>query len=116
MTFKIDENLPTELVSELASAGHHAATVVSEGIAGINDSGLLEMLRSEDRILLTLDKGIANIHLHPPELFPGIVLFRPESMGRGEVFQFVRRHLGEVLKLEVNGRLVVVTPRGIRLR
>ena len=101
MTFKLDENLPAELVGEMGAAGHGADTVASEGMAGISDGDLLQALRPEDRILLTLDKGIANIHLYPPGACSGIVLFRPDSMGRGEVFRFVQRHLGEVLKLNL---------------
>ncbi len=116
MTFKIDENLPAELDSELCEVGHEAETVFTEGIAGSSDNDLLRTVCREDRILLTLDKGIANIRQYPPAAFPGIVLFRPDAMGRGEVLRFVRRHLREVLKLEVKGRLLVVTPRGIRRR
>ena len=93
------------MVSNLAEAGHDAETVVKEGMAGVPDSHLLEVMQQESCILLTLDKGIA-----------GIVLFRPNSMGRGEVLKFVRRHLHEVLQLELKGRLVVVTTGGLRFR
>jgi len=116
MRFKLDENLPAELASDLAAAGHEAQTVVTEGLAGSADSDLLEVVRREERVLLTLDKGIANVHLYPPGAFPGIVLFRPGSMGRGAVLRFARRHLREVLGLELKGRLLVVTGRGIRVR
>ncbi len=116
MKFKLDENLPVELASDLAEAGHEARTVVQEGMAGIADSYLLETARREDRILMTLDKGIANIHTYRPGAFAGIVLFRPDSMGRGAVLRFVRDHLSKVLELELKGRLVVVTGRGIRWR
>ena len=116
MTIKVDENLRAELASDLADAGHDAETVETESMSGAADSDLLGAARREGRTLLTLDKGIANIHKYPPAEFPGIVLFRPDSMGRGEVLGFVRRHIREVLELEVKGRLVVVTPRGIRLR
>ncbi len=37
-------------------------------------------------------------------------------MGRGAVMKFVRKRLPEVLRLELMGRLAVVTGRGIRLR
>ena len=116
MKFKIDENLPQELGSDLAEAGHDAETVEKEGMAGVADRDLLEATRHEGRILLTLDKGIANIRMYPPTAFPGIVLFRPNSMGRGEALKFVRRHLHEVLQLELKGRLVVVTTGGLRFR
>ena len=116
MRFKVDENLPQELVSDLAEASYDAETVVKEGMAGIADRDLLEATRHEGRVLLTLNKGIANVRTYPPTAFPGIVLFRPSSMGRGEVLKFVRRHLHEVLQLELKGRLVVVTAGGIRFR
>ena len=90
--------------------------MVKEDMAGVADRHLLEATRHEGRILLTLDKGIANVRMFPPTAFPGIVLFRPNSMGRGEVLQFVRRHLHDVLQLELKGRLVVVTAGGIRFR
>ena len=89
MRFKVDENLPQELVPDFAEGGHDAETVVQEGMAGVADRDLLEAARLDGRIFLTLDKGIANIDIFPPTAFPGIVLFRPNSMGRGEVLKFV---------------------------
>lgn len=80
MKFKVDENLPQELGSDLALAGHDAETVVKEGMAGVAGRDLLEAARHEGRIFLTLDKGIASIRTFPPATFPGIVLFRPNSL------------------------------------
>lgn len=70
-------------------------------MAGVPDSHLLAVTQQERRILLTLDKGVADVRMFPPTAFPGIVLFRPNSVGRGEVLKFVRRHLREVLQLEL---------------
>jgi predicted nuclease of predicted toxin-antitoxin system len=116
MRFKVDENLPQELASDLAEIGHDAETVVTEGMAGVADNHLVETARLESRVLLTLDKGIADVRVFPPTTSPGVVLFRPNSMGRGEVLLFIRRHLPEVLKMELKGRLVVVAAGGIRFR
>jgi predicted nuclease of predicted toxin-antitoxin system len=113
MRFKVDENLPQELVSDLAEASHDAETVIKEGMAGVADRDLLVATRLENRILLTLEKGIANIRMFSPMAFPGTILFRPNSMGRGEVLKFVRRHLHEALQLELKGCLVVVMAGGI---
>ncbi|HYM10886.1 MAG TPA: DUF5615 family PIN-like protein [Bryobacterales bacterium] len=82
----------------------------------VPDGHLLGVAQQESRILLTLDKGIADVRMFPPTAFPGIVLFRPNAMGRGEVLKFVRRHLQDVLQLELKGRLVVVTAGGLRFR
>ncbi len=116
MKLKIDENLPQDLVSELAAAGHDAESVLMERMTGASDSELLETARREGRVVLTLDKGIANVNRFPPLAFAGIVLFRPNSMGRGEVLKFVRRRLPAVPGMKLEARLVIVTDRGIRAR
>lgn len=57
MNFKVDENLPAELVEDLRTAGHVADTVSGQGMAGAADSTLLAHVRSEARAFLTMDKG-----------------------------------------------------------
>lgn len=116
MKFKLDENLPTELLTDLRAAGHEAASVPEEGVAGASDSILLERVRQEGRILLTMDKGIADVRAYPPEDYAGIILFRPRASGRGAVLAFVRRHLRAILQVDLAGHLLVVTDRSIRLR
>ena len=59
MRFKLDENLPVELVADIRAAGHEAETVYEEGLAGSSDETILRMVREERLVLLTLDKGIA---------------------------------------------------------
>ena len=52
-----------------------------------------DLVRRERRVLLTLDKGIADVRADPPQAHAGIVLFRPPATGRGTTLLFVRRHL-----------------------
>jgi len=113
---KLDENLPAELLDDLRAAGHEADTVGDEGLTGAPDAVVLDRVRQERRMLFTQDKGIADVRAYPPEQYAGIVLFRPPSMGRGTTLVFVRRHLPAILELDLTGRLVVVTDRGLRLR
>jgi hypothetical protein len=113
---KLDENLPAELLDHLRAGGHDVMSVDEEGLAGSDDAALLEHVRGEDRAILTMDKGIANVQVYPPEYNAGIVLFRPPSAGRGAVFAFVKRHLPQVLDHDLSGRLLVVTEGGIRQR
>ena len=68
------------------------------------------------RILLTLDKGIANLQRYPIHQHAGVVLFRPDTSGRGAVIAFVRERLFRVLEMDLPGRLTVVGPSGIRFR
>ena len=116
MKFKLDENLPAELLADLRSAGHEAQTAPEEGLTGAPDPVLAERARRERRVLLTLDKGIADARVYPPKEYAGIILFRPPSSGRGTVLGFIRRHLATILQTDPTGRLLVVSERGIRIR
>lgn len=104
MKVKLDENLPAELLDDLRAAGHEADTVRDEALAGAPDAVVLGRVRDDRRVLLTLDKGIANVRAYPPEHHSGIVLFRPGSMGRGTTLALVRRNLQAVLERDLTGR------------
>lgn len=116
MKFKLDENLPVELLSTLREAGHEADSVHDEGLVGKPDPEILRQARAEERILLTMDKGIGDIRAYRPDQYAGIVLFRPPSSGRRAVFDFVGQNLQKVLDLDLRGRLVVVSGTGVRTR
>ncbi len=116
MKFKLDENLPVELVTDLQRAGHDADTVADEGLTGAADPTVVGAALIDERILFTLDKGIANLQRYPLHRHAGVVLFRPDTSGRGAVIAFVRKRLSELLEIELAGRLTVVGPSRIRFR
>jgi hypothetical protein len=66
--FKLDENLPVELLEDLRAAGHEADGLRDEGLIGAPDDVVLDLVRRERRVLLTLDKGIANVRPIRPRL------------------------------------------------
>lgn len=116
MRFKLDENLPVELTSDLRDLGHEADTVVDEGLGGAEDPAVVDAAFASNRILFTLDKGIANLQRYPTHQNAGVVLFRPETSGRGAVTAFVRERLNKVLEMDLANRLTVVGPTRIRFR
>jgi len=116
MKFKLDENLPLEIADVVRGAGHEIDSVQDEGLCGAPDGEILRRIQAEDRVLLTMDKGIADVRHYPPKSYPGIVLFRPLSSGRGEVLRFVQQFLPDLLKVKLAGRLVIVSPRAMRVR
>ena len=116
MKFKVDENLPTELVADLRKLGHDAATVFDEGLTGVTYPVLIEAASKENRILLTLDKGIANLEQYPTEKHSGIVLFRAVPSGRGSVLTFIRERLPSLLELDLGHRLTIIGANRIRVR
>ena len=116
MKFKLDENLPGELAEDLVRLGHDAHTVHDEQLSGCDDRTLLDKARQEDRAFLTMDKGVANVRVHPPTEYQGIVLFRCRATGRNAVLEFARRQLPILLSQVLAGHLFVATERGIRKR
>ena len=116
MRFKVDENLPAELVGDLRAPGHQAETVLEEGLVGSPDPTILEKVKREGLVLLTMDKGIADVRAYPPEHYSGIVLIRPSTSGRGAVLAFIRRNLPTLLQADLAGHLLVMSERGIRIR
>jgi predicted nuclease of predicted toxin-antitoxin system len=116
MKFKVDENLPAEIAGDLRTAGHEADTVSAEHLAGSDDLTLIGVTCFERRVLLTLDKGIANVARYPQASHAGVVLFRPGSAGRRTILQFVRSRLPQILELDLRNRLTVVSETRIRMR
>ena len=116
MKFKLDENLPTELAADLRALGHDAETVLDEGLRGAADATLVQVAAAEARILLTLDKGIANLLRYPPHEHAGLVLFRPDSSGRRAVLEFARSFLPRLLEMDLQKRVTVAGPSRIRSR
>jgi predicted nuclease of predicted toxin-antitoxin system len=89
--FKLDKNLPVELASDLRAMGHDTDTVIDEGLGGAMDPAVVEAASIADRILLTLDKGIADARTQPRAT---VVLFRPDSSGRRAVLSFASGFAG----------------------
>jgi predicted nuclease of predicted toxin-antitoxin system len=116
MLFKLDENLPESLVADLAAAGHDAATVVQENLAGTEGPTLAEHANRENRIIATFDLDFSDIRLYPPGTHPGIVVFRLESQDISSCQAAFARLLANVAEVDIVGNLVIVEGKNIRIR
>ena len=116
MKFKIDENLPVELAELLASAGHDALTVLSQGLGGRPDSTVIQVCREEDRVLVTLDTDFADIRTYPPHQSPGVVVLRPRWQDKPHVLNLFRREVVPRLDKEpLAHRLWIVEETRLRI-
>lgn len=94
MKIKLDENLSRHCISLIAEAGHDAATVAAQELAGAADARLIDVCRVEDRCLLTLDLDFANPLRFPPNRYPGIAVLRlPAKPGYEDLINAVRTFL-----------------------
>ncbi|WP_420634450.1 DUF5615 family PIN-like protein [Candidatus Palauibacter sp.] len=54
MKYKLDENLPRDLVALFRDSGHDAVTVLDQGLSGASDFRLASICVSEDRAIVFL--------------------------------------------------------------
>ena len=116
MKFKIDENLPVEIVDALRQSGHDAVSVLDQGLGGKVDDLIIDVCQSEGRTLVTLDRDFSNIGQYPHEKYAGIIVI---SVGRQS-----KRHLLETLNSvlplfeteQVMNRLWIVEESRVRIR
>ncbi len=76
MKFKVDENLPIEAASIFREQEFEADTVSDEALSGADDESVANRVRTENRILITLDLDFSNIRAYPPEEYAGIIVLR----------------------------------------
>jgi predicted nuclease of predicted toxin-antitoxin system len=116
LRIKLDENLPVLAADVLRQMGHDVDTVNDERLSGADDPRVIAAVTADDRALLTLDKGLADVRAYPPANHAGILLLRPKTSGPNTVMQFVKDHLGSLANIDPRGRLIVISEAGMRLR
>ncbi len=116
MRIKVDEDLPLAVARLLRDAGYDAETVREEGLGGYKDPDLWEVVQAEARFLVTADKGFGDIRAFPPGTHAGVLLLRPDEDGIRPLIALMQQVLSTYDLSDLQGLLVVVTPRGIRIR
>jgi predicted nuclease of predicted toxin-antitoxin system len=114
--FKTDENLPVQAAATLRDSGFDAETVWDENLCGFEDDTISERVRSEGRILVTLDLDFANIRAYPPDEHPGIIVLRLKNQDKDAVIACVKRIAHAVSERSPVGELWIVEQDRIRFR
>jgi predicted nuclease of predicted toxin-antitoxin system len=113
---KVDEDLPEDVARLCVAAGYIAHTVRQQGWGGSKDADLWERVQDEGRWLLTADKGFGDVRTYVPGTYIGIILLRAVIESRRRYIELAEVTLRSVRLEDMAGCLVVVTPRGIRVR
>ena len=116
MKFKIDENLPDELSQLLLAAGWDSLTVVEQQLGGAQDPQLAQVCRDEGRIIVTFDRGFANIRAYPPGQTSGMIVFRLRSQDKHHVLETAERLVVVLSQREIRNELWIVSESRIRIR
>jgi predicted nuclease of predicted toxin-antitoxin system len=113
---KVDEDLPRLAVNVLRDHGYDAVNVIEQGMGGWNDHKLWEAIQTEERFLITADKGFANIQQYPPGKHAGVLLLRPDEEGIRPVLSLLEQVLVSYRLENLASTITVASQRGIRVR
>jgi predicted nuclease of predicted toxin-antitoxin system len=116
MRIKLDENLSRHLKAALVEAGHQVSTAADENLLGKPDTDVAAAARLEKMIVFTLDVAFADLRRFPPGKHPGIVLFRPGSLGPNAVNRFVLDFVRDQNLESLVGCIAIAEPNRIRVR
>ncbi len=116
MKVKLDENVPSSAARLLIEQGHDAETVRTEGLSGAPDQRLAAVACEEDRLLVTLDRGFADVRAYPPGSHPGIVVLRLPDQRPQRIDGALQRLLAQYDLSALQGCIVIIQPNIIRIR
>jgi predicted nuclease of predicted toxin-antitoxin system len=116
MRIKVDEDLPRLAAQWLRDRGYEASTVRDQEMSGWEDSDLWEAVQSEQRFLVTADKGFGDLRVYTPGTHGGVLLLRPAEDGIRPILELLQLTLKRIDLTELQGSVTVVTPRGLRIR
>jgi predicted nuclease of predicted toxin-antitoxin system len=115
MKFKVDENLPLEVVRLLEDNGHDALTVLGQNLGGEPDSRIAQVCKEEKRALITLDTDFSDIRTYPSEEFFGLIVLRLKTQDKPHVLSVVSRLINILFKEPLDRRLWIVEEGRVRI-
>lgn len=116
MKVKLDENLPESALELLAAAGHDVDTARAEGLAGADDPPLLAAATREERLLVTLDRGLGDVRAYPPGTHAGVLVLRLDHQSPRAIRREVVRIAETVDLTELTGCIAVWRYGDLRVR
>lgn len=116
MKFLIDMPVTPEAVAHLQAAGHDSVHASTIGLSSAADSQVLEVARTQGRIVVTADLDFPQLLAVQNVDAPGIILFRGGSYSDKEMLKLLDRVLAEPKSLELQYSITVINRDRIRRR
>lgn len=105
MKILVDENIPTITVTQLRTAGHDVLDIRSTPQQGLLDDALWNLAQSQQRLLITTDKGFSE---HRDEKHHGILVVRLRQPNEQRIHARVMAALRQFAEVDWHGSLVVM--------
>jgi predicted nuclease of predicted toxin-antitoxin system len=113
---KLDEHIPSGAVPVLEKAGHDVHTVLSERLGGEKDDIVLAAAINEGRLLITLDRGFADVRRYPPGTHHGVLVLRPSDQQPDVITGLLHDLVTSVDLDQFDGCNVIVQGNHLRIR
>ena len=113
MRFLADESCDFAVVRALRAAGHDVLAV-AEAERGADDRRVIELARSDSRLLLTEDRDFGQLVFAAAKMSSGVLFVRYPALARGELTPAILKIVAERGD-SLYGAFVVVAPRRIRV-
>ncbi|MDO8553377.1 MAG: DUF5615 family PIN-like protein [Candidatus Micrarchaeota archaeon] len=115
MKFLSDENIPTSLVKELRISGFDVKDIKEQKLFGMSDKNVLELAKSEDRIVLTYDKDFLNLTNQTPFGHKGIIILRFSNQAPKNVIERFLTILNSEHSAKFGKSLVIISDNSIEI-
>jgi len=115
MKFKVDQNLPIEVVRLLEDNGHNALTVLVQNLGGEPDSRIAQVCKKEKRVLITLETDFSDIRTYPPAEFFGLIVLRLNTQDKPHLLSVMTRLINILSKEPLDSRLWIVEEGRVRI-
>ena len=116
MKIKLDENLPSRLVSVLEALGHVVDTVHAEGLAGKDDREVWQAVQIVGRFLITQDLDFSDTRRYTPGTHAGLLVVRLSQPSREALLARIGMLFATEITDEWRGCLVVATDHKVRIK
>ena len=115
--FLVDEDVPRSMARVLRAAGYEAEDVRDVGLRGHSDAEVFSYAQIQAAVLVSCDKGFANLLKFPLGSHAGIIVIRiPDEKPPAQLNEELLRVLIQLRDEPLAGCLVIVEVGRIRLR
>jgi len=111
-----DENVFEPIIEYLRSKGYEVISVRSPELSGASDDEIYQKAVRGKLTIVTMDKDFLRIRRFPPDACGGIILIKIYRRRVDETTEIFRSRFEQLNEQKIQGKLVIITSEGIRIR
>jgi len=116
MRFLTDENVYPQIVQALRNLGDDVFDIKEEELTGIPDEDVYDLAKSQDRVLVSMDKDFTNIILYPPQDTAGIIVLKLYRMTAEATTKIFLDAFQKLVLEDIMHNLVIIDKNKTRIR